>query len=90
MTRGGSINRPRFSAKESVAMDDRKSPDERTSPIDKDKERYAGGIDEPLPTTDDPGGARTKGYSAEPGPTPPSESRQDTYRPADPDVPDRS
>jgi hypothetical protein len=47
-----------------------KSSEQQTSEIDPTKDRYAGGIDEPLPTADDPGGAHAKGYSAEAAPAP--------------------
>lgn len=35
------------------------------------KHDYTGSEDEPLPTADDPGGSRAKGYSADPEPGPP-------------------
>jgi hypothetical protein len=36
-------------------------------PLDRHKDKYAAKIDDPVPAPDDPGGANTKGFSADPG-----------------------
>ena len=39
--------------------------------LPREKDTYAGQLDEPIPAPDDPGGSHAKGYSADPGPAVP-------------------
>jgi hypothetical protein len=50
-------------------MAERMTPEKTTR--DPAADPLPAGMDEPLPTANDPGGADAKGYSAEPGPEPP-------------------
>ena len=51
-------------------MADNPARAQTTGPLHREKDQFAAGMDDPVPAPDDPGGAHTKGFSADPGQAP--------------------